>query len=290
MASARNNRRRRRSRGRFGPLFKLLCLLAVIVALTLGATVFFQVETVVVSGNSRYTQEEVVEASGIQIGDNLYRLNKIQISQQLLQTLPYLETVSIRRSLPSTLVIQVTEWQAVARVEAPDSSSLQDLAQSSGETEPADGEGDAAEADTTQVQVADQPWLISVGGKLLETAGTDSGGISVTGLTPIMPREGTLLSVPQAEQSKLDALLSLLARLEELEMLPQVKSIQLQDTQVVMHYMEERFTVKMLLNADFRYKLNALRDSVVETEKKLGEGIRGTFDMTQDEVIVYTPE
>ena len=164
MASARNNRRRRRSRGRFGPLFKLLCLLAVIVALTLGATVFFQVETVVVSGNSRYTQGEVVEASGIQIGDNLYRLNKIQISQQLLQTLPYLETVSIRRSLPSTLVIQVTEWQAVARVEAPDSSSLQ---QSSGETEPADGEGDAAEADTTQVQVADQPWLISVGGKLL---------------------------------------------------------------------------------------------------------------------------
>ena len=73
-------------------------------------------------------------------------------------------------------------------------------------------------------------------------------------------------------------------------MLPQVNSIQLQDTQVVMHYMEERFTVKMLLNADFRYKLNALRESVVETEKKLGEGIRGTFDMTQDEVIVYTPE
>ena len=48
MASARNNRRRRRGRGRLGPLFKLLCVLAVVVALTMGATVFFQVETVVV--------------------------------------------------------------------------------------------------------------------------------------------------------------------------------------------------------------------------------------------------
>ena len=51
------SRTRRRSRGRFGPLFKLLCLLAVGVALTVGATVFFRVESVVISGNQRYTQE-----------------------------------------------------------------------------------------------------------------------------------------------------------------------------------------------------------------------------------------
>ena len=56
------SRTRRRSRGRFGPLFKLLCLLAVGVALTVGATVFFRVESVVISGNQRYTQEEILAA------------------------------------------------------------------------------------------------------------------------------------------------------------------------------------------------------------------------------------
>ena len=59
------SRTRRRSRGRFGPLFKLLCLLAVGVALTVGATVFFRVESVVISGNQRYTQEEILAASAI---------------------------------------------------------------------------------------------------------------------------------------------------------------------------------------------------------------------------------
>ena len=34
------SRTHRRNRGRFGPLFKLLCMVAVGVALTMGATVF----------------------------------------------------------------------------------------------------------------------------------------------------------------------------------------------------------------------------------------------------------
>ena len=46
MASPRNKRKRKRGKGRLGPLFKLLCAGAVAVALTMGATVFFQVETV----------------------------------------------------------------------------------------------------------------------------------------------------------------------------------------------------------------------------------------------------
>lgn len=52
MASPRNKRKRKRGKGRLGPLFKLLCAGAVAVALTMGATVFFQVETVAVTGNS----------------------------------------------------------------------------------------------------------------------------------------------------------------------------------------------------------------------------------------------
>ena len=89
MAAARNNRRRsRRGRGRFGPLFKLLCAAALVLALTVGATVFFRVETVVVSGNSRYTQEEVVAASGIETGDNLFQMNKYQVAQHIRETLP----------------------------------------------------------------------------------------------------------------------------------------------------------------------------------------------------------
>lgn len=272
MASARNNRRRRRGRGRLGPLFKLLCILAVVVALTMGATVFFQVETVAVAGNSRYTEDEVVQATGIQVGDNLFHMNKYQIADQVLQKLPYTKELNIRRSLPSTIVITVTEWDAVARVTAPPAGTVVTL--------PEEDAGDSS-AQENPPEVATEDWLISVGGKLLETASADSTAITVSGITPIMPRAGTILALPQEEQPKLDALLALLGQLETLEMMDRVSSIQLESTHVLVRYLE-RFDVKIPLNADFNYKLRLLDAAVVEVEKKLGSQTTGTFDLTQE--------
>ena len=141
MASMRHNRKRKRGRRRFGLLFKLLCGAALVAAATLGATVFFQVETIAVVGNSRYTAQEVIDASGVQIGDNLFQMNKNQISQQILQRLPYVGEVSPQRGLPSTLTIQVTEISAAAQVEVYQDDSAQ--------AEPAaeDGSGDSGEAE-----------------------------------------------------------------------------------------------------------------------------------------------
>ena len=67
MASARHNRKRKHGRRRMGLLFKLLCGAALAAALTVGATVFFQVETIAVVGSSRYTPEEVIAASGVAV-------------------------------------------------------------------------------------------------------------------------------------------------------------------------------------------------------------------------------
>lgn len=283
MASARNNRRRRRGRGRLGPLFKLLCVLAVVVALTLGATVFFQVETVAVSGNNRYTEEKVVQASGIQMGDNLFHMNKNQVARQIRQQLPYIGEVTIRRSWPSTIVITVTEWDAVARVEAPPAGTVVTMPE---------GEGEASDSSVQEEvpKVATEDWLINVKGKLLEPAPADSTAILVSGITPIMPRAGTMLAVPPEEQVRYDALLALLDGLEERGMMQSVSAIRLSSTQVEMRYLD-RFDVKMPLNSDFIYKLRALEAAVAEAEKSLGEQTAGTFDLTQEEyTAVYSPD
>ena len=58
MASKRRNRRRRRGRASF-PL-RLLCL-AVVIAAFLGAlTMFFRIDMIVVEGNERYTEEQII--------------------------------------------------------------------------------------------------------------------------------------------------------------------------------------------------------------------------------------
>ena len=314
MASPRNKRKRKRGKGRLGPLFKLLCAGAVAVALTMGATVFFQVETVAVTGNSRYSQEEIIKATGIQTGDNLFRMNKYQIAHQVLQGLPYVEELTIRRALPSTIVITVKEWDAVARVEAPGTSAAvqavpqapaepvqpdssqagdgADQSQAAGNQSAAgDIGGDSSSEDTQEdAKPATQAWLISVGGKLLEPAPADSTAISVTGITPLSPRAGEMLVLSQEEQPKLTALLALLQGLEDYDMLADTASIALGDTHVELRYLD-RFTVKLSLVGDMDYKLQALKAAVPEAEKKLGEQTTGTFDLTQESITaVYTPD
>lgn len=314
MASPRNKRKRKRGKGRLGPLFKLLCAGAVAVALTMGATVFFQVETVAVTGNSRYSQEEIIKATGIQTGDNLFRMNKYQIAHQVLQGLPYVEELTIRRALPSTIVLTVKEWDAVARVEAPGTSAVvqtvpqapaepvqpdssqagdsADQSQAAGNQSAAgDIGGDSSSEDTQEdAKPATQAWLISVGGKLLEPAPADSTAISVTGITPLSPRAGEMMVLSQEEQPKLTALLALLQGLEDYDMLADTASIALGDTHVELRYLD-RFTVKLSLVGDMDYKLQALKAAVPEAEKKLGEQTTGTFDLTQESITaVYTPD
>ena len=156
MAAHRKQHNRKRKRSRLGPLFQFLCGIAVVVALTMGATVFFQVESIEVSGNQRYTQEEIIQATGIQMGDNLFHLNKYAIYDQVGQSLPYIETIQIRRGLPNTIRVNITEWDAVAEI-LPNENPEQLVWESDPEQE------EAPEA-------AKEAWLISVGGKLLEQA------------------------------------------------------------------------------------------------------------------------
>lgn len=302
------SRKRRRSRGRLGPLFKLLCLLTLVVALTAGATVFFRVEQVVVTGNSRYTQEEIVEVTGIEKGDNLYGWNKFAIAQRLRQTLPYIGEVTIRRALPSTILITVVEWDAVARIEPPSAQELLALQgelegetatqkdtgedTSSGDTSSGDTSGETTESGgvTDVSAVAQQPWLISVKGKLLEQASGDGSAISVTGLAALVPQSGTALAVPQSQQVKLDALLSLLGEMEQAGMLQDFSSIALGSTQMELRYLD-RFTVKMELNADFAYELQVISTVREDLEQKHGPQVSGTMDLTQEDYqVVFSPD
>ena len=258
------SRTRRRNRGRFGPLFKLLCVVGVILALTVGATVFFRVEQVTVSGNQRYTQEEIIAASGIQLGDNLYSLNKVRIDQNIRTTLPYIGDLTINRALPSTIQITVTEWEAVAQVAAPGVEQVAAYQEEAGEK---------------AVTTAQEPWLISVKGKLLEPAPPDSAAIRVTGLIPLSPQAGSMMAVPEGERTRLTALTALLEALGEAGMQSQVSDIRLEATQLMVRY-AGRFDVKMKLNADFSYDVRLMQAIREKMEEQDGEGACGSMDLT----------
>lgn len=112
--------RRRASRRQrfFRAVGRTLFLGLLLAAGLLAMTIFFKVKTITVQGATTYSAEEVAAGLEVQPGDNLYLWNKVKVSDALLQTFPYLQTVQIRRRLPSTLEVTVTECTACIAVQS----------------------------------------------------------------------------------------------------------------------------------------------------------------------------
>lgn len=107
-------KKRRKKRAKvvfFGLLFVLMMLTLVI----LSVTVFFNAETILVEGNERYSAQQLLETGGLEVGQNLFRLDKFEVIDQM-ETLPYVKSVTIKRKLPNTLTVKVVENQPVVWV------------------------------------------------------------------------------------------------------------------------------------------------------------------------------
>ena len=91
----------------------MLCLLLAGGLIVSAYTFLFPVKTVLVEGNSRYTTEQIIEASGIVQGDNLLALDPREIGNTVRMSCPYIHSVSLQRKLPSTVVLGVTEGAPV---------------------------------------------------------------------------------------------------------------------------------------------------------------------------------
>lgn len=98
-------------------LLHMATVVAVVVALILGMSLFFKVETVTVAGMDKYTAWDIREASGISEGENLLGISKASISDSILKKLPYVKTVRIGIQLPGTVHIEITEFPVVYAIE-----------------------------------------------------------------------------------------------------------------------------------------------------------------------------
>lgn len=86
---------------------------AVIAAMVLSMTVFFNIESIEVTGASRYSAQQIAEASGIKNGQNLFTLNAAGVVDNIEKTLPYVNRISVSRHLPSKIVIEVADITVV---------------------------------------------------------------------------------------------------------------------------------------------------------------------------------
>ena len=101
-------------------ILHIATVLAVVIALVVGISLFFKVGTVTVAGMDKYTAWDVRQASGISNGDSLIGISKAKISDSILKNLPYVHTVRVGIKLPGTVHIEITEFPMTYAIEDTD--------------------------------------------------------------------------------------------------------------------------------------------------------------------------
>jgi len=116
LQEARREARRRRLRRRR----IALVVSAVVLVLLIGIGVLLavmEVTAIYVEGDTRYSYEQIVDKSGLDVGQNLLSVNKQEAYDRLRDAFPYLETIEVGNASFSELRITVKEVKIMAAVQ-----------------------------------------------------------------------------------------------------------------------------------------------------------------------------
>ncbi len=261
----RNNRRSRQSRGYQAAaqvvytqsrpfnkkrlILRLGTVLAIVLALIFGLSIFFKVETVSVTGVDAYMKYAVYEASGIREGDSLLGLSKARVSGRILQKLPYVDTVQIRIKLPDTVNIEVTAVDITYAVASADGRLWQ--ISSSGKV-------------VDILDAADAWDFTSIEGVTLENPSIGKQAVAYEPPAETL-EEGVVLDGPTASQ-RLEAALRIADAMEELGMLEGVVSIDASDLSELGFNYEDRLQIQLGDHNNLFNKVSAAKSAIAQLD------------------------
>ena len=251
--STQRKRKKQKSGGARGFIFSSVSFIVICAALVFGMSVFFRVSNIEVVGADRYTQEEIIEASDIKDGDNLMFVNRSSVAQRIYSKLIYIGEVNIKRKLPNTIVIEISESDSVAVVES--DSGL---------------------------------WLIDNNCRLLEECPTQDAEnyIKVKGFSAVKPEKGELITVPEEDKPKVKFLGEILTAISAKNMAGDVNSLDVNSLlNAEFDYLNGRFTVKLGSDENLDYKFELLLGTISKLEAK----DTGVIDLSQDKKAQFSP-
>lgn len=242
-----------------------LCIVAAVVAaMMLGISVFFNVENVMVYGNDKYDAWTIREASGIRDGENLLSFGSVGAKARILEELPYVENVRIGVTLPDTVNIYVTEYPVVYSMESESGSWW--LVGSDGKI-----------LDQTDVGAASAHTKI-LGLKLSNPAVGQTAVAAETKPETATNAEGETVNLPVVTSGadRLKAAMTVMTALEACDVLGEVASVDVTKPGDITAWYGDRFEVLLGGTGNMVRKITWMRDAVAQME----EYQRGTLDVT----------
>ena len=231
---------------RYIPITVLLFLAALI----LGLCCLFRITDVVITGNNLYTEAEVIEAAGIEKGDNLVFFSPSKTGARIVGKLAYADDVHVIVNYPSTVEIQLSESVAIAYIESGGSC-----------------------------------WIIDADGKVLEQ--TDKNGasevIAVSGLEITDPAVGQ--KIVADNDTKLGYLTELLRAMQNRNIQDKVSELNINSIANITFDYDGRLTVNYGDGATGTGKL----DKIIEVIGRIGANAEGTLEFSGDGNVHFIP-
>ncbi len=109
--AVRRRRRRRRSGGGF---YYFLAVFLTAIGILICINVFCKVEYIEIEGLTKYAPQLVIDGCGIYEGDKLFRIKRDEVEKRLTDEFAYIESVRVKRKLPSTVVLVIEQCEPAA--------------------------------------------------------------------------------------------------------------------------------------------------------------------------------
>lgn len=247
----RKRRRRRDPWLGFSILLKIMGACVICCAIFFAMTIFFKIQHITVTGDNPYSNEDVIDASGIEIGENTFFVNKFASIAKIYQECPYIDTIVMRRHLPSELEIAVTKCIGIA-----------------------------------QIDYQGFPYIIDKNGKILakKTADDTNRYITVLGCEPNSMEIGKYIDFLQKEKEK--TLLNVLLMAQKYGIIEQIENVNIDKLYNLTFEYTDRFTVVLGSAEKMEDKFKLL----LAVEDELASAEKGTIDISDTENIRFRPK
>lgn len=252
-------------------LLRLATVVAVVLALVLGISVFFKVETVRVHGTHKYSADDILAASGIEKGANLLTFSRAKAGGKIIGTLPYVEKVRFGIKLPGTVNIEITEVEVGYAV--------------------ADGN--------------ENWWLISAAGKVLEQleSGANVGHTNLLGVkleapvvgspaqaledqVPATDEEGNTIPIAVTAQKRLNTALNIVQYLEQNGIVGEAANVDVTEFADIRLQYGQRYRIELGDDSQLSYKISVLNAALADVKKNFPYST-GTLNVADPQNIIF---
>ena len=260
-------------------VLRLVTVVAVVLALLFGMSIFFKVEVVTVAGMEKYTEWDVREASGIRDGENLLTLSEARISSNIISKLPYVDSVRVGIKLPDTVKIEVKELDVVYAVETQD-GSWWFMRADGGLVEKTNSADAQAHTKVVGVQIADP-----------------EQGKSAVAYQPVSQEttpEGEIVPVTVNAAQQLDVAISILQYLEDRRVLGEIDRVDVSNLNDLRLWYADRFEVLLGDRTELSRKIGAVTVAIRDYMESYDSGVLDASMTVQPDPeksyeVIFTP-